>query len=310
MDTEIFEAGTARGREARRFHGAASSREKVVRYYDEAGPDYSAWTRDGHMHFGWWAWGISPLDREAMLRRMTEETLARLAIDPSSSAHLLDLGCGVGASARFAAERHPTLRVTGLTLVESQVERGRAANRAAGLDGRVRLLGRDFTASGLASTAYDGAWALESACHDDGEAKAGFAAEAARLLRPGARLVVTDGFLKGDRPLGGLLRFCHDHLCRGWALPCFARLGPFTAALEAAGFTDVEVEDVSWRVAPSAAHIPWVTLRFLAGRFAAGDLRMTRRRWAHVTSCVVAPILGAARRRFGYCVVTARRSGR
>ena len=34
------------------------------RYYEEAGPDYAAWSPHFNMHFGFFRWGMNPFNRE------------------------------------------------------------------------------------------------------------------------------------------------------------------------------------------------------------------------------------------------------
>ncbi len=64
---------------------------------------------------------------------------------------------------------------------------------------RVRVIQGDYEDTILPSGSYDGAYALESSCHAHGADKGALLTEAHRLLRPSRRLVVADGFLKGDR---------------------------------------------------------------------------------------------------------------
>jgi len=285
----------------------ANDRQHVVRYYREAGPDYAAWSRDLNMHFGYWRRGLNPLRRETMLHEMTRQVVRRLGLDLDAPQRLLDMGCGVGASARLAASQWPALAVDGLTLVPWQVGEARRLAAARALDGRVRFLQGDYTAAPLPAAAYDGVYAIESACHASGLDKEGFVREAARLVKPGRRLAVADGFLKGDGPMNPLLRWALDRVCANWALETFAEIGHFRRCLKRHGFADVRVEDASWRIAPSVMHIPWVTARFLARELAASRLRMGRVRWGHVRACVLSPLVGMARRRFGYFLVSASR---
>ena len=42
------------------------------RYYEEAGPDYAAWSPGFNMHFGFFRWGMNPFHREAMLAGGTD----------------------------------------------------------------------------------------------------------------------------------------------------------------------------------------------------------------------------------------------
>lgn len=282
----------------------------VVRYYTEAGADYGAWSSRYNMHFGYWRRGLNPLRLEPMLDEMTLQVLSRLGVDlDCPGTRLLDLGCGLGAPARLAARHHPGLAVDGVTLVPVQAHEARRLAAEEGVSDRVRLIVADYARAPLGDAAYRAAYAIESACHDRGLDKRGFVREAARLLAPGGRLVIADGFLKHARPMSRLLGWCYRRICANWALETFAELGPFTACLREHGFGRLRVEDASWRLAPSVLHIPEVTARFLWRELRTERLRLGRVRWGHVVACVLSPLLGAARTRFGYYLITARKIG-
>ena len=293
--------------------GKTPAREarQIVRYYSEAGQDYEAWSRDFNMHFGYFRRGLNPFRREEMLREMSRQVLVRLDLpDPVNGDRehrLLDMGCGLGASSRLAAAESPHLRIDGITLVPQQVEQARQLAARQGVAERVRFFEADYTAAPLPAGSYDGIFAIESACHAAGYAKEDFIREAARLLAPGRRLVVADGFVKGTEAMNPLLRWCYHKVCANWALETFAEIHYFTGALAEHGFEDIQVEDLSWRIAPSVMHIPWVTARFLGKELIEERLRMSRVRWGHILACVLSPIVGTARTRFGYYLVTARK---
>lgn len=289
---------------------AHPGRERLVRYYSEAGPDYGLWSRRFNMHFGFWRWPMNPLGRESMLARMTTEVLDRLRLDRGFGGELVDLGCGVGAPARQAAGRFPGAGVTGLTLVPWQVDRARELNAAAGLADRIRIVEGDYTAAPFAAASFEGAYAIESACYAPGADKAPLLREAYRLLRPGGRLVVADGFLKSRRPMNRLLRWIYDKICACWSLDEFARLKDFTNALHEAGFREIEIENISWNIAPSVLHVPLVSLKFLVTEVAREWLRgraVGRERWNNLIAPVLSPLLGMARAHFGYYLITARK---
>jgi ubiquinone/menaquinone biosynthesis C-methylase UbiE len=285
----------------------SSQRTDVVRYYAESTQDYWAWSPKFNMHFGYYRWGLNPFRLEPMLDEMAFQTLARLDLRFDEPVTLLDAGCGMGAVARTAAQRHPELRVDGITLVPWQVEHATALVAERGLTERVRIRIADYTRTDYPDASFDGAYAIESACHAEGHDKAAFIREMARVLKPGRRLVVADGFLLRTTPMNAFLRFCYDRVQRHWAVETFAELSQFVAALKANGFTDVVVEDVSFRVAPSVMHIPFVTLRFLVRELFRTRLRLGAIRWGHVLACVLAPFVGLARGRFRYCLVRATR---
>ena len=288
-----------------RTHGGGP--ESVLRYYQETGLDYRAWSPDFNMHFGYFRRGLSPFDREAMLREMTWQVWHRLNIRAKQPARIADLGCGVGTPARQLARQRPLLQVDAITLVPRQAEHASRMVRREKLHRQIHVHRGDYRSTPFGEGTFDAGYAIESACHDWGLGKKGFVREAARILRGGARLVIADGFLKGRRAPGFLLRPIARRIARHWALETFAEIGTFERALRDHGFRIVQREDISWRIAPSVMHVPWVTARFLAGERRRKEGPMSRRRRGHVAACLLAPLLGMARSTFGYYIVTAER---
>lgn len=281
----------------------------LERYYREAGPDYAAWSREFNMHFGYYRGGANPLGREAMLEQMNAEVLARLDLHGIAEPELLDLGCGLGATLRSFARRLPRAKLLGVTRVPWQVEHARDLNAAAGCGERVRVIEGDYQDTNLRRSSYDGVYALESSCHAQGADKGALLTEAYRLLRPGGRLVVADGFLASSRFLCELQRRIYHTLCECWVIPELAQLHRFTARLEQLGFREIRVENLQMRVAPSVAHIPWVTLKFLVADVLLGKGEMTRARWNNVLAPVLLPLVSAPLGPMTYCMITATKNG-
>ena len=125
------------------------------------------------------------------------------------------------------------------------------------------------------------------------------------MLRPGGRLVVADGFLGSDRFASALQQRIYRKLCECWVIEELGQLHLFAARLELLGFTDIIVEHLQLRVAPSVAHIPWVTLRFLLTDVVFGKRTMTRARWNNVLAPVLLPLVSAPLGPMTYCMITA-----
>jgi cyclopropane fatty-acyl-phospholipid synthase-like methyltransferase len=295
------DAGTVRESEA----APAVPSIGLEQYYSEAGPDYAAWSPEFNMHFGYFRAGANPLNREAMLEQMNAEVLARLQPARVAQPRLLDLGCGLGATLRSFGRRMPQARLVGLTRVPWQVERAQALNHAAGSGDRIRILEGDYEDTILPRASYDGVYALESSCHAHGRDKAAFLTEAHRLLRPGGRLVVADGFLAHARFVSALQHRIYRKLCECWVIEELAQLDLFTARLEQLGFIDIRVENLQLRVAPSVAHIPWVTLKFLVTDVLFGARTMTRARWNNVLAPILLPLVSAPLGPMTYCMISA-----
>jgi len=279
----------------------------LEQYYSEAGPDYAAWSSEFNMHFGYYRAGANPLDRESMLEQMNAEVLARLQLRDIAEPRLLDLGCGLGATLRSLARRLPRARLLGITRVPWQVQQAVALNVAAGCGERVGVIEGDYEATILPSGSYDGAYALESSCHAHGADKSALLTEAHRLLRSGGRLVVADGFLASERWVSELHQRIYRKLCECWVIEELGQLDLFTVRLEQLGFTEITVERLQLRVAPSVAHIPWVTLRFLLTDVVFGKRKMTRARWNNVLAPVLLPLVSAPIGPLTYCMVSAKK---
>ncbi len=286
----------------------ARAASDVLDYYEDAGPDYAAWSTNFNMHFGL---ARSPFDlfrRERMLEQMSGAVLQRLDVSNAERTMVVDLGCGVGATMRWAAPRYPDTWFVGVTIVDWQVERARTVNQDHADHHRLEVHRVDYSRTGLPNGCANGCYALESACHGTGPGKVGLVREAARLLRPGAKLVVADGFRTDDgTELRGLRGVAYRALCRHWAIEELAHLETFVAELRRAGFDAVVVEDVSWRVAPSVAHVPLVTAQFLWRAFWRRE-RIDGWRRSNVLASLLTMLLGLCRANFSYCIVSATKA--
>lgn len=274
----------------------------IADHYASSTADYGHWSPGMHMHFGYWRWPLSPFVREPMLDALSDVVHERLQLGSDADGTVLDLGCGVGSSARQLARMRPNARVLGLTVTPSQVEVGNAMTRAAGLRERVELIGADYRAIPHIDGSAIGAYAIESACYDP-EGGEGLIREAARVLEPGARLVVADAFRRRSLPRGA--QACQDNMAAGWVLPGLPSRSEFLMYLHRHGFEVCSVEDISLRVLPTVLQIPLVVSSFrrLAGEgldaHRLGHLRASL--WA-LACALLWP------RRFGYFVITAKRT--
>jgi SAM-dependent methyltransferase len=279
----------------------------LEQYYREAGPDYAAWSPEFNMHFGYYRAGLNPLSREGMLEQMNAEVLARLRTDGIACPQLLDLGCGLAATLRSFARRLPRSTLLGVTRVPWQVEHARTLNQAAGYADRIHILEADYEDIPLPSSACDGVLALESSCHARGTDKGVLLQEAHRVLRAGGRLVVADAFLSG-RFVTALQQRIYRKLCECWVIEDVAELQLFFARLVKLGFREIRVEHLQMRVAPSVAHVPWVTLKFLVTDVVFGKRAMTPARWNNVLAPLLLPLVSAPLGPMSYCMITATKA--
>jgi ubiquinone/menaquinone biosynthesis C-methylase UbiE len=287
-----------------------STTDSFQRYYEEAGPDYATWSPNFNMHFGFFRWGVNPFNREAMLEQMNQEVLHRLHLTNQSLVHspacVLDMGCGLGATLRSFARRLPKADLRGITLAPWQLEQGRQLNEACPEGRSITLMLGNYEHTALPSESFDAVYAIESSCYARGANKFAFLKEAHRLLCPGGRIVVADGFL-GPGKLRGPQKPIFRKLSECWVIESFGEVSQFTSELVRLGFINIVVEKVQSRVTPSALHVPWVTLKFLLTTVLFGERKMTRARWNNILAPVLLPFVGSPLGPFAYYIVSATR---
>jgi len=282
--------------------------DKVQAYYDIASPDYETWSPGFNMHFGYCKHFSDIFHLERMLYRMNDEVLNRLQLPTVKTLQVVDLGCGVGTVARYAVKKYNNLHITGTTISDYQLEKGRSLNAKSGLNDEVELIKDNFEESAFPSNYFDFAYALESACHASHSNKELFIAEMARTLKPGGRFCIADGFIKHNKPLPWLFKRINRKITDCWALPCFGNLQEFKAALLKYGLTDIKVEEISMRIAPSVAYVPWTCVKFFVKELWTNkSLKMKKERWNNVIAPVLGMVLGLYRRHFGYYIISGRK---
>ena len=273
---------------------------KVTAHFRASADLYKLWSPEGHLHFGYWHWPMNPFRRKPMLEALVHLVVREL--DPKPRKCFADLGCGYGSAARLVGTAYNTF-VEAFTVVEEQMQEGTTAALADGTSDRVTMKLRDFRDTGLPDASMDGVYALESLCYGTGLGKGDVLAEAARILKPGARLATADGFLV--KQARGVKKRMVDTITNGWALPCFPDLACFTEALESNGFADVQVEDLSWKMGPCALHGVPLLAYTLARRSLGKGMEPLEK--AHLRSCALGILLGTQHSLFRYCMVTATR---
>ena len=283
--------------------GATSVDSQLIDYYEKAGPDYEAWSPNFNMHFGYYEKGMNPFNREQMLQKMNEVVLKILNINDEKEACLVDMGCGLGATMRFATGAYPKLHCTGVTLVPWQKQQADQLNADTGNANRIEILLEDYSNTRFPDNSVDHVIAIESGCYAPGANKGPLLREIHRILKPGGSFVMADGFLRSKKPLRGILKAAYTQLCKSWALSELGVVGEITKGLNRLNFSKVGLKDVSWRVAPSVAHVPFTVLQFLARQLFSKD-SMSKERWDNLKSPLLTIVLGLHQTQFGYFLIS------
>lgn len=164
-----------------------NDKEKVRQHYDRMSPYYrSLWGE--HIHHGYWIRGDE--SKETAQRQLIEHLVQAAGITPG--AKILDVGCGFGASSIYLAQKHQA-EATGITISTVQVEMASKAAAEAGVNARFLLMDAEAMTF---ERQFDVVWSVESISHYQDIPK--FFLAAAKLLKPGGTLAITDWFKKKD----------------------------------------------------------------------------------------------------------------
>jgi cyclopropane fatty-acyl-phospholipid synthase-like methyltransferase len=257
------------------FMLADQTRDDVARYFDESIRFYHVFWHGstGALHFGMRGGGGRGHRAELL---NTNQVLSN-AVDVQPGERVLDAGCGVGGSSLWLA-RGRGAQVLGITISERQLEQARASAVRLGLQDSAVFELRDYTRTGLPDAGFDIVWALESACY--AADKKVLLSECHRLLRPGGRLVVADGFLA--RPASSPTeRALYAAFQDGLLLPELPSVRSFLDAARSAGFTGVSATSHLRELTPSCR-------RLFAACLATYPLALLARRLGRIAERMVA----------------------
>ncbi len=197
------------------------------------------------IHYGYWDETVRSFRQS--LSKMNEVMAIAAQIRPSD--RVLDAGCGVGGSSIFLATMIGC-SVTGITLSEDQVQQ--AIENAKKKDAKqlVDFRTMDYCNTDFPDESFDVVWGCESICYAEDKEK--FIKEAFRLLKPGGRLVVADGFVtkfeNNDHPI---IRQWLD----GWQVNYLETMERFCGFMQQAGLSNILYRDISTYTANSSGRL-------------------------------------------------------
>jgi SAM-dependent methyltransferase len=216
---------------------------QVRQYYDRHTSTFVAFGRGGSVgaiHRPVWGPGVQA--REQAFHYVDDRIAELIRHMPAGDGplHVVDLGCGVGASLCYLAALLP-IRGTGVTLSPVQARLAQERVRQSGLSARVACVEASFDDLPPDIPPADVAYAIESFAHAVDPAR--FFAECGRLVKPGGALVICDDFRRVVA--GRRAERTVDRFTRGWHLNSLLAPEHVRELATAAGFTPESRTDLS-----------------------------------------------------------------
>jgi tocopherol O-methyltransferase len=195
-----------------------------------------------HLHHGYWENGES-IGR-AQIKLM--EKLAEKAAIPRG-ATVLDIGCGLGGSALWLAEKYNCL-VTGLTISPVQARMATSRARARNLADRIRFLVSDANVWAPQAESADAIWIMESSEHFRDKPK--FFERCALAIKPGGVLAVC-AWLRGKESAAPDQRRLVEAIGRAMLSASLDTLDQYVDWMRRAGLSVQTAEDITANIAPT-----------------------------------------------------------
>ena len=148
------------------------------------------------IHRSLWPPGVTSLDQALNVsNQLLLEAFAPISRDEMRPFLFGDLGCGLGGTLLFLLQQLPAPALgVGLTISPTQARMTSSHLRLGGKDGLGTAIEGDFLALPLRA-GFDALVSIEAFVHAPEPRR--YLSEAARVLRPGGRLVLVDDFLPG-----------------------------------------------------------------------------------------------------------------
>ena len=186
-------------------------------YYDKSTRWYRWFYYDSEslgLHYGFWDAGT-----KSRKQSLTNQYRAiRDLLSPKPEEKILDAGCGVGGASFWLMKNAPA-HYTGITISEVQLAMAKRYARKRDAEHKIQFLLGDYFKTGFEDKSFDKIFAIESFCYSYPRPE-GLYAEMFRILKPGGKLVISDGVLlrkPKDQEEEKLAKaFCDGFKMAGW----------------------------------------------------------------------------------------------
>ena len=223
--------------------------EEVIRYYERF-LSKSELSRETEkilgIHLGYHDKGIHSLSQAIL--KMNDVAWQLLNLKTEAPGQILDAGCGVGGTSIYLAQKYPQMFFTGITIVQAHVAMAESLAKKHHVTSNTCFFEQNYCHTSFPDQTFDGIIALESVIY--AHAYEDLILELYRVLKPGGRIAILDGF-QTEKPIPTSLKKIYQIWLKGRALIDVESVNTFVVCMKQTGFRNVIIDDISSHITPS-----------------------------------------------------------
>ncbi|MCJ7697199.1 MAG: class I SAM-dependent methyltransferase [Thermoplasmata archaeon] len=207
------------------------------------------WWKANHtlaFHYGYYEKGFRSHDQAIL--HMNDVVWDMLGLDGTRPLQILDAGCGVGGTSIYLAKKYPMVSFTGISIAPSEIQFATELAVQNKVTENTRFLQNNFCDIKFPDGSFDGVIALESINYASDTRE--LFQEMYRILKPGGRLVVLDGF-RTQKRLSPMMQKAYHHWLSGRAIDDLVSINDCVMLMAEQKFQQITATDISSRTAAS-----------------------------------------------------------
>jgi ubiquinone/menaquinone biosynthesis C-methylase UbiE len=224
-----------------------SREEKVVSFYEQS--KMKEWWKANQtlaFHYGYYEKGFRSHDQAIL--HMNDVVWDMLRLDGTRPLQILDAGCGVGGTSIYLAKKYPMVTFTGISIAPSEVRFATELAAQNKVTDNTQFLEDNFCETKFPDGSFDGIITLESINYARNTRD--FFQEMYRVLKPGGRLVVLDGF-RTQKRLSPMMQKAYHHWLSGRAIDDLVSINDCVMLMAEQKFQQITATDISSHTAAS-----------------------------------------------------------
>lgn len=206
---------------------------------------------DLSLHMGFWDENTKSLS-EALLN---ENKIIAKSLNISKEDTVLDIGCGVGGTAIWIAEKYG-VNVVGVDLVEQNIKLAKKYAKDRKVSHLVEFYTNDFFDQVFGNGVFTKIYCIESFCYVKNKDE--FIKKVFKILRLGGKMIIADYF-EGEK-ITDKNHLLLDKWTTEWAMPKLLNPGEMAGLSNALGFNKIEINDKTLQMVPSSNKLRRISL--------------------------------------------------